>query len=916
MASMTLSQKLTALTTDKNSKRGFRFYLFYYLIYTLGFLFGAYLIYNIFHVYGRTFLWMEDGVYQHFPAFHYICETIKGIFKSDVSLSALLPFNFTLGQGGDILTTLDSYDYTDPISWLCAMVFPLSELRRYTLMIFIKLWLTGAMFSVFCFVTQKRSRTAVFCGAMSYVFSGAVLYVFARHPNYVNWAYFLPLLLAGVELYRRQGKKYLLILSAALNLIISFYTFFINAGLLFLYVVTLSICNIIKEKNERGKTAKAELWLDVRTAFLCLIGAGAAAVILIPTVYAFLQNPRTGVLTGYTDSMLRYEEGYYETLVNTIFMPYSSVFGYSTYLGMFPIIFVAVGALFTQRKKHTHLKVLLILFAVMICVPIAGRVLNGFGYATNRWAYAIPFICGVILVEMIPLLPRLSTNAKRWILIAGASYILYCVVKADIKNGDLKTAAMVAIAWTLVVFFFITKMNKNVYQWSVVGLCVLTVGFSVSCTFRPSTGGYVESFRKQSDFDSTYNDSSKAVSAMSTEEDFFRVESRELKTNSDGYNKVNSTDMWWSMMPQSTFDYYNSFELCSVYQNCNFKGLDDRSALLELASVKYYTANKNNSDLVPAGYTLNKELSTEKYNVYENEYALPVAYAFDEYITRDEFDTLSSAEKQEALMKAAVLEEPADAVKKAALDTGSYQLDYHIIRFDNVEFKDKKLNVKEEGGGLTLSAEIPEDCEILLRLGGVTILEPDSVMATVRRECRSSMFEIEKSARISNINYYWPVIRDGVTYNLGVGGAGSNTFTLSFSEEAKLSIDDIELCAIPMEGYRADAQKLCGHALENAYVDASHISGDITVEKDSVLQFSVPYSKGFKAYIDSQEVETLCSDVMYLSVLVPKGEHHVELRYTTPYLKAGVIISAVTVFALIVFEILRRIIKRKKTKSK
>ena len=898
-----------------DAEKGFKFYLVYFVMYTLGFLFGAYLIYNIFHEYGRTFLWIEDGVYQHFPAFHYVCDTVKGIFKHDGSLSTILPFNYTLGQGGDILTTLNSYDYTDPISWLCAMVFPLSELRRYALMIFVKLWLCGAAFSVFCFTIEKRNRAAIFCGALTYIFSGAVMHVFARHPNYVNWAYFLPLLLAGVELYRRKGKKYLLILSVTLNLVISFYTFFINAILLAVYVITLSVCNIIKEKNARGKMFRTELWLDIKTVFLCAIGAAIAAAVLLPTVFAFLQNPRTGELTGYTDSALQYEVGYYESLFATLFIPYSTVAGYTTFVGLFPVIFVAIGALFTQRKKHTYLKVMLILFAIFLCIPIMGRILNGMGYATNRWAYAIPFLGGVILVETFELLPKLSSNVKRWILIAGATYILYCFVRADVRNGDLKIAAMVAIGWTLLVFYFITKMNEKVYKWSMVVLCLLSVGFAVSTTFRPASGNYVSTYRKQSEFSSTYNDSSKALSGKSTSDNFFRVESRELRTNSDGFNKVNSTDMWWSMMPASTYDYYNSFELCSVHQNCNFKGLDDRTALLELAAVRYYTANKNDCDLVPFGYTLNKELSTEKYNVYENGNALPIAYATDSYITGETYDALSPIEKQEALMQAIVLDHPAEGLEQAEIATECYSLELIAGETEHIESDGNKFKVTENDGSMTFSADIPENAEIYLHLDGIKIKDPENTMMTVKRENEDLSYSVGKTTRLSNINYFWPVIRDGITFNLGVGGAGQNTITLTFATEGKYEYSAIKLYALPMENYTSYAEKLKANALENTYVDSKRIEGDITTERDSMLQFAVPYSKGFSAYVDGEKVETVRSDVMYLAIPVSAGSHHVELRYATPYLKEGVMITLGSVCCLIIYEIIRLIVRKTRKKK-
>ena len=56
---------------------------------------------------------------------------------------------------------------------------------------------------------------------------------------------------------------------------------------------------------------------------------------------------------------------------------------------------------------------------------------------------------------------------------------------------------------------------------------------------------------------------------------------------------------------------------------------------------------------------------------------------------------------------------------------------------------------------------------------------------------------------------------------------------------------------------------------------------------------SVPYSSGWRCFIDGKEAELLQGNIMYMGVLVPEGTHRVELQYETPYLKAGLLISIV-----------------------
>lgn len=118
-----------------------------------------------------------------------------------------------------------------------------------------------------------------------------------------------------------------------------------------------------------------------------------------------------------------------------------------------------------------------------------------------------------------------------------------------------------------------------------------------------------------------------------------------------------------------------------------------------------------------------------------------------------------------------------------------------------------------------------------------------------------------------------------------------------------------------MDRYEEDIQKLKACPFENAYVDSGRITGDITTQKPRLLQFSVPYSEGFSATIDGEKAEVLRSDVMYTAVQVPAGTHHIELRYRTPYLGVGLIVSILTAGGMILYAVIRRIKKRKKGRT-
>lgn len=898
------------LPGSSSRRDNLRYYGLYFTVYTMVWLTLTLFLIILFRGDGRNFFWMPDGVNQHYASFDYVIDSIRAFFSGDVSLSSLAPYNYSIGQGADILTTLGTYDYTDPISWLCTSLFFLSTTQRYFLMVFIKLWLSGAALSVFCFSIGKRDRVAVMCGSLSYVFSGALLYMFMRHPNHFNWSFFLPLMLAGVELYRRKGSRYPLILTVFFNLIVSYYTFFVDAAMLAVYVLVTSLCRVMDQRG--GRAWKDELMHILRLVGLCAIGVLLSSVVLLPSAYAFTLNPRMGVLTGYSKSMLFYPFRYYRELSISIFTPYESA-GYTTYIGVIPPVIIGAGVLFSQRRRNTALKAILILLAAFLCVPLVGRLFNGMGYVTNRWAFAVPMFCGVLLAETIPMMRDVSVKVRRWILIAGGAYVLYCLLNFDISLDLSTLATMGLIALCLLVWWFSFRITSKAFKAVIAVMVVACSAFNVLFTFADRTGGYLRDFGNKS-LEAYVADSSSALSGKSTGDDFFRVESMELTTNIGGFSNVNSTDAWWSVLPSNYYNYMVDLEQITATQNCNFKGFDGRTALLELASVRYYTTEKKES-FAPYGYRYNEELSTSKYNVYENPYALPIAYALPGYITSDEFYALPAIDRQEAMMQAAVTDEPVEGVEHIGVTASSYLLPYTVADTKKVDFTATGATASAASGTVTLNATIPENCEIYLRLNGAEIITPAAAKISVIRRSADGSYSVTKAATFTNTTNNWPVIRDGVLYNLGVGGAGENTIILKFHAKSRFTYDAVELYAVPMESYEQQAQELSRCVLENAYVDTSRISGDITLPSQRIVQFSVAYSTGFTATVDGEKVDTLVTDDLYLSVVVPAGTHHIELHYSTPYLGLGAIISLLTLAGLICWEIVRLILKKRRQKQ-
>ncbi len=862
------------------------------------------LICLVFRENGKTFIWEEDGVPQHFMSFNYLCDYLHDLL---VSRRFRGFFNYTLGQGMDILTTLDSYDFTDPVSVLAALVFPLSRIQRYTLMVFLKLYLIGISFLLYCCATEREHRIAVLAGALAYTFSGAVLYTFARHPNYANWAYFFPFLLSGVELYTRKGKRAPFVIFVFLNAVTSFYTFYMNVILTALYVLTCSVCRIVKSKEKKA-ALRVEGAAILRLIGIGMVGVLLSACVLLPTIHAFLDNYRQGVASGYTASLLHYEWKYYFKLPEAMFAAHYQP-GYSTALGLNIAVFLPLVLLFFRKGEQTELKCLLLLSLLMLCMPLAGRIMNGFGYATNRWCYAVPFYVGVVLVEMFDAVQNMTQKEKTAVFLTAAAYFVFCLVTyllhSDPATKNSIQRLLAAFFLTIFLFWLALRFQHTPHrERSLFALVVLCAVYQSFGTFSRTAGFYVGDFMDRSKAGTVYSEFS-ASAVKGIDDGFFRVETEEQeeenKENMNGYHGLNGTSFYWSMFPSHMYRYYTELGLSTVSQNVRLAGLNGRTGLLELACVKYYTKPASDTGLVPCGY---REIPSPdgKYEVYENEYALPVGYTYSDYITREEYDALDEIGKEQALLQAAVLEAPpaSAAVGKAAIVRQGQVLDYELEDIRNVSWEGEQLSVSN-GGMITLTVDVPEDCEVYLTLRQIRLIgmiprevPKQGYVVTITAGREADGYSVKKRASVANINYRWPVLRDSVVYNLGYGYAGENRITLEFGNNADFSLGGIEVTAVPMSSYRENAEALGQYVLTSAKVGADRVTGSISVPEERILQFSIPYSDGWSAYVDGEKTELFRSDVMYLSVLIPPGEHDVELRYETPWLQIGVTLSAAT----------------------
>ena len=105
-------------------------------------------------------------------------------------------------------------------------------------------------------------------------------------------------------------------------------------------------------------------------------------------------------------------------------------------------------------------------------------------------------------------------------------------------------------------------------------------------------------------------------------------------------------------------------------------------------------------------------------------------------------------------------------------------------------------------------------------------------------------------------------------------------------------------------------EKISRDIQNNAPTDQCETNGTVTANcnyaKDTFIFTTIAYNDGLKVFIDGQEVQKIRAADALLAFTVPSGSHSIKITYTTPFLKGGIILSAVSALLCFAAWIIRR----------
>lgn len=890
--------------------------ILYYCIYTALFLIASALVFSFFYLNNKSFVWVgssKDGLAQHLNCLVYYSQYLRNIAHNIfINHSFDIPtWDFAIGYGADIFTTMNFITVGDILN-LFSIFFSEDKIPAFFhfLAIF-RLYLAGITFSMFCF-KMNRSFKMTMLSAFVYLFCGYTVFALPRHPFFINPMIYLPLLLLASEKILRKEKPYLFVIIVAISLINNFYFFFMMCLMDIIYIAirffTLYHTDYVKQALYQIKI------------FLIygILGIMIGCIVFLPVLFRFLSDGRGG-MEVLVENL--YPARFYSRILPSFMIMESP--GYWTYLSYGPVGVLGLFYLFTKRKESTGLKIGVLLFTMFLLIPFAGHIFNGFSYMTNRWVFGYSFLIAFSLCYSLPYFLKTGVKQLLSVIVLSMVYLILCLFFSDIgwKSICISFGPLFLLLFVQAVNCFRIKQLSFVRYFPIPLLFVfvfLNIYITARLLYAPSQGNYIAEYLPHGEELKTLHNTAGTAVKKLNDSTFFRYsEPAKGKTyylNSNLNTGLSSPNYFFSFSNAQSKEFYNDLNINNgvvLY----LQPLDSRAQLNTLASVKYYVIADGQENLVPYGYRL--KTIKDKFKIYENEYALPLGYTYDSYITDNEYKKLDVLSKQEVMMQSIVLDQKNNFVPENKEPVFENQtMDYTLSLDKNIEQKGNSFYVKKGKSEITLKFPEVRQAELYLSFDNLTYIPEKPVKKNIpftnrknlekRYPVKSKDTAVSVESGVKNTqtlrtpehSYYNPM-KKNYTYHLGYNDQSRSTITISFKKKGVYTFDDIRVQSQHMDQYVKEVQNRKQEVLENIKMDTNEIQGTIQLSKDKILCLSIPYTKGWSAEVDGKHVEILDGNDMFMAIPIEKGSHSVHLYYETPGMKLGFLIGGTGILCLL-----------------
>lgn len=878
-----------------------------------------------------------------------------------------------MGLGSDTFQVYSYYTIGDVFSYL-ALLFPAAKITlAYQVINVIRMYCVGLTFVYFAQHFKFRN-SVILMGATTYLVNSFLLYACIAQPFFTTPFIIFPLLVVQIERILQEGSPWPLAGVFTWMLVSNYYLAYVLGIGSFLYLV-LRVGTHYRRTLNYGKTF-------LKLAFATITSVLLSAVLLVPEIIAVTNSTRTGSL--FANGLKTYPLYYY------LFLPKSLINGGQWYfmfwsaLGIVSIGFIALVYIYSRPRKYPLLTISLGLALIMLLIPAVGAFFNGMMSASNRWTLLIylPLAMAVcILAENIPTLDQKTMAVLSW---ATGIYLIVLIATFFFDNENDIFMPVIFLIGSLMVIWLI-HLNKlaHPYRW-LLAITMLNAGINAIYAAFPYNGDFSSSMLSRGEYQAITNNRYGKLNQDLKNNSFYRVSTISQNKIIDGPNLDNdltsglhNIDSYYSLQNKYLGQFNTSLQNNQYQANIPIRQADDRTIMNNFFGVKYLfvQSNGDNATKIPAGYFLDKatdpvinydegqpsnpqskdEFVPTQTMRYKTNYAFPLLYWQDNYISKKDYQSLSPTEKERVLATGVLVDKQAKlrGMKAAKLKTHVYPLKSELVsnRLNKVnpanltytdseetyqlqlpELQSKKMQQKLKGSELhiefskikytpfSMKEQIAYEQAHLKE----TVLNPGNVINQRYTHYRYWRYHVLngspdisfklnigskfgtatiEQARQSTLSLFKHVTNS--TLNIGYYD-GKLPTSLTF-QPSKLGTYKLKYRVVAEKldnNYYREIKTLQRHRLEDVKFKRNQVQGTIKTTRPGVLTSSIPYSTGWSVKVNGKKATTLRTNQAFLGVYLPAGTHHVTFSYELPGIKLGALLSLIglgwTIFAGII----------------
>ena len=913
----------------------------YILIYTALFALLCVIVFFPFVQNGKCLVGKGDGQSQYILQLEYmgrwLRQALQGFWHGDFTPPR---FDFAIGMGDDITSVVRFH----PLDFLSVFVPEAGTEFLYQFLIFLRLYLAGLSFSLYCFAWKKMTAPAaapsswaheswaVLAGSMVYLFTGYTFSLGIVHPTYLSPLITLPLLLLGAERMMHREKEHRFVLFSVMTAVsfISNYYFMYIASVAAVIYVFVRFFQIYKENRVRQ-------FIIVFFRFVFAYGTGAliSCITLLPVLKRYGSSYRSQHLTTLANLLFYADRRRYAAWLINLITPLRAS-GNGTHLNYIVLVFPAILLLFffsrreDESKERASVRVFLriaaIVLLVVLLLPAGGYLLAAMNNENNRWVFLIALLCGGIVSFSFPDFFRLQKHHAQALTAGCVVYDLAVMASFFYLGFDLYQAAG-AIQLTITTILLLTvgrRAAKRAVCTLLMCICVFSCAVDGIMTFARPFGNLTRFYQKAGNTTAWYRKSVYANYLKipgAGEDGFCRVDgvfSRNTEDNAALLLGYHGIQMYNSVMNTAQLDALMETDNVGLTTMLHIKHLDGRSAAQELAAVRYYMVRPKSAAAIPYGYSKEPVYQDRNIAIYENQIPLSVSYGCSRVMAQSEYEKLSAAQKEYVCLDAAVIaDEEARAFRGETLTAQEYSRMAGIVTEPVSGLRaDTGIRIKEKKGkGTVLKVKNKKSkCYLTVRMrkGYACYLALEDVSASQSASIRVKAADVTDMVTLLTDDATYTLRRSDYLVNLGNPQEDADKeLSLRFTKKGTYRIGSLRVVYIPMEGYEEKVGVLRLHAMQQEQVRDDVISGTAEWDQPGVQLFSVPYSDGWKAEVDGKPACLLKADSCWMGLVMEPGVHTIRLIYRTPMLDAGAWCSALGLAVLILAALFFRIRKRR-----